>query len=128
MAQNTKIINNRVTNTIEMFKAMKPETVTMYKWIIIVLIGVNLIGVWWYLHFKKLAIVLFVVLIAFLVVFLLLERRQRQDEEEVKPEKKKPRPKKEKKVKEEPSNPFEFSLPSADEYNDRLSTAFGSGF
>ena len=121
------------------------EALHIYRYMLFLLVGVDLVGVFWYLQWKSWGMAILMVLIGCLVYILLLERRleekmvfddeesedyeeeEGEDYEEDDDEEDKPLKKKVKKVrKKSSSNDMEFELPSAEDYNKRMEKALGS--
>ena len=67
-------IKDNLMNIIEMFKKMSPEEIQIYKYLLMVLLIFDLVGVYWYFNLKSLGVALMLVIMAFLAVFLFLER------------------------------------------------------
>ena len=122
----------------ENFKKNDAKTIQTYKYMVLGLIVVDMIGVYWFLQWKSGGIAFFIVLMGDLTYILLHERRLQDNmvfdeeddedsdddgEEEVK---EKPKPKPKKKPESNQSEEVDFELPTSEEYNKRMDKAFGT--
>lgn len=121
---------------IKTFKEMDLETIQMWKWASIVLVVINIFGVYWYLQLRQLGIALMVVILGFFTIFLILESRKAHNDakEEIEEENKKKSfeeifPKK-KNSKEDIKMEIieDDGFPNPEEYNKNLEKALGKGF
>ncbi len=67
-------IKDNLKNIIDMFKRMTLQEIQMYKYTLMALLVVDLIGIYWYFQLKALGIALMLVIMGFLAVFLFLEK------------------------------------------------------
>jgi hypothetical protein len=133
-----------VKNTIHNLKQLDLETLNTLKIMMFVFIVVDMVGVYWYLELKKLAVALLIVLMGCLTIILLLERRK-QPIEKMSKKKKKDGNRKERieqlqeklnklkqkeDIQEKDTEEIEeqgmFGLPDPDEYEKRAQKALGS--
>lgn len=133
-----KNINEIIRST----KEWSLETISNYKTITIVLIVTDMLGVWYFLQWKRLAMALLIVLMAFLGYLLFLERKFPLPKDPKQQEQFKKQKKEVKKVEEEDNQPdeeveepevseeiqdnplsFNIELPTAEEYEKRLNKA-----
>ena len=116
-------IATKIRNFFSNLEDLPEKKYKNWKLGIFLAIIVDLIGIYWWLEFKVVALA---ILILLLTLFGILMAKNRPKEEE-KPEKKEEKKEKieEKEEDIEDSNPFgNFSIPSAEEYNKRLEKAF----
>lgn len=112
-----------IRNIKETFESMSYEAVSSYRYLFMILIGADILGVYWYLGWKTVGIAFLIAFISFFVIFTVLEKRKMPEEE--KTEEKKEEEKKEKPKEEENDSEFGFEIPSAEDYNERLEKAIG---
>ena len=135
-------IFNRFTEINELMKNASQKDLDAYKYILLFLVLIDLVGIYWFLQWKSWGIAIFFILMALLTYILLNERRllenkmvfdeeYEEDEEEDDEEDEdleEERPLKKKKLKKQEittSNEMNFSLPDPEEYNKNMEKAFG---
>lgn len=77
----------RFRNTIEYFKSLSKEDLEAYRYLLIILIVADMIGVYWYFQWKRLGLALLIVLIMFFALILFAENSERRKETENEKEK-----------------------------------------
>jgi len=128
-------IKERFGNVLERFKGLDRKTINTYRYALFFLITADLIGVYWYLHLKKIGIALLVIFLCALGFIMFLESKLHPEPKKEEPtkENKKEDKKMETEEKEtagtgeqEDSNDFgfEMGLPSSEEFNKRMNDAF----
>lgn len=70
-------LKDNLKNIIKMFKSMSSEEVQVYKYLLMVLLIFDLVGLYWYLNLKALGIACMLVIMGFIAVFLLLEKQMK---------------------------------------------------
>jgi len=135
-------LNQNLKNIKAMFENMDLDTIKSWKTITMVILFIDMFGVYWFLKWKTLGIAFFIVAVAILTIFLLLERKKeilKPIKKEVKKKMDKQEPKEDKEEEEEEEeepkeesakesdDPFDFDigLPSSEEYNKMLESAIG---
>lgn len=123
-----KIIDN-FKNLIEKAKKLNEKQINYWKYFLFFIIIVDIIGIYWYLHLKKLGIALLVVSLIALGLILFLEsklppkinKKEQKKTKKINKDNEKPKEIEESKESNEDTG---FSLPSAEEYNERMNKAF----
>jgi len=111
---------DKLNNVITKFKTMDRVNLESFKYFTFFIIVANMIGLYWYLQWKKFSIALLFVSMIFLTILLLLERKLPEEIKQKKISKK-----------DESDNEEEeegLGLPSAEDYNERLEGALETGF
>jgi len=132
---------NRLNKTVRLIKGWDKETLESLRYALLVIIGVDLFGIIWYLKLKTLGIAIMLVAMIWLVIILSVERRlpdkMCEEKQNKKHEPDDEEPEEDLGIFEgmdlglgtnESNEESESSLPSAEEYNKRLENALGSGF
>lgn len=104
------------------FREMSLENLEGFRFLLIILLIVDLIGVVWYLELKKFGIAIMIVILIFMGIILFYERRKYD---------KMPKKKKDKSTdeeKEDKEEELDFGLPDPDEYTKRLDKAIGFNY
>ena len=92
----------------EKFESLTQEQVKTWKTIIMVLLVVDMFGIYWYFQWKKLGIALMIVLIILLIPLIVKGKPEEEVETKKKPD------------------DFEFSIGNSEDYNKRLDKAMSS--
>lgn len=131
----------RWQNLIDHIKSMKRKELESWKYLIFVVIFIDVFGVYWFLKLKGLTIALLLVAIGFLVFILIMESKLPPEPPNPKEINNKPNEKggknkmdenKEENLSEEESKEdsgeWGLGLPDSEEYNKRLEKALGIGY
>ena len=126
------LLKNRFNNIVDKGKGIDRKTLNTYKYTLFFLITANLIGVYYFLHLKKIGIFLLVIFLFALGFIMFLESKLPEEKPKIQNNKKevKKMPEKEETVKfpevEEVQDEIglDFGLPDPEEYNKRLNDAF----
>lgn len=128
----------------EIFENLSKKELESYKYLGFILIVADIFGVFWYLKARKIGIAILIVLIIFLSIILIYERRKDEENpkkdkknskmgkiEELEQELKELKDKEKKKNSKDPDEGeieeegYDFGIPDAAEYNERLKKAVG---
>lgn len=117
-----------IKNTFKMFESWDLETLNNMRWLVIFVIVADLIGLYWYFHWKTFAIALLIVSIGILAGVMILELRKKAEKEVIeimaKPKKEKKTKKKAKQEKKKKNlNEYNFGFGDPEEYRKKLEIA-----
>lgn len=117
-------IKENFNNLLEKAKKLTRKQINTYRTTLFFLICADIFGLYWYLHLKKVGMMLLIVFLACLGVILFLESRLPKEKIKVSTKSKKEVKKMENEMNEQEEEGFSFGLPDAEEFNDRMNKAF----
>ena len=130
-------IKQRIKNTLEALGNWDEKKISTYKTITFFVIGIGLVGIYYYLSLKQLGMAIMIVSLMFLGFLLYIDSKLPPEKQNKRRKQKKmtendnkmedifeEAPKEEKE--EGLSFGFETGLPNSEDYNKRMDTAFGS--